>query len=78
MEQGIAGKWLIWKEIKTEPGAARDNRVSGKKITTFRLTDFPPFLQERVAFGLTPHIQSMLLARFVRGDLDGYPTFLWK
>ena len=37
-----------------------------------------PFLQERVAFGLTPHIQSMLLARFVRGDLDGYPTFLWK
>ncbi|MGO9273769.1 MAG: type I-C CRISPR-associated endonuclease Cas1c [Terriglobia bacterium] len=37
-----------------------------------------PFLQERVAFGLTPHVQAMLLARFVRGDLDGYPTFLWK
>jgi len=37
-----------------------------------------PFLQERVAFGLTPHVQAMLLARFVRGDLDGYPTFIWK
>jgi len=28
-----------------------------------------PFLQERVAFGLVPHIQALLLARFVRGDL---------
>jgi CRISP-associated protein Cas1 len=37
-----------------------------------------PFLQERVSFGLTPHVQSMLLARFVRSDLDGYPSFLWK
>jgi CRISPR-associated protein Cas1 len=37
-----------------------------------------PFLQERVAFGLVPHLQAMLLARFIRGDLDGYPSFLWK
>jgi CRISPR-associated protein Cas1 len=37
-----------------------------------------PFLQERVAFGLTPHVQAMMLARFMRGDLDGYPAFLWK
>jgi CRISPR-associated protein Cas1 len=37
-----------------------------------------PFLQEKVAFGLTPHVQAMVLARFVRGDLDGYPPFLWK
>jgi CRISP-associated protein Cas1 len=37
-----------------------------------------PFLQERVVFGLVPHLQAMLLARFVRGDLDGYPSFLWK
>ena len=37
-----------------------------------------PFLQERVAFGLVPHVQAMLLARMVRGDLDGYPSFLWK
>jgi len=37
-----------------------------------------PFLEERVAFGLVPHVQALLLARFIRGDLDGYPSFLWK
>jgi CRISP-associated protein Cas1 len=37
-----------------------------------------PFLGEKVAFGLLPHLQAMLLARFIRGDLDGYPSFLWK
>ncbi len=37
-----------------------------------------PFLNERLEFGITPHVQAMLLARFVRGDLDGYPSFLWK
>lgn len=37
-----------------------------------------PFLEERVAFGLTPYIQATLLARFIRGGLDGYPSFLWK
>jgi CRISPR-associated protein Cas1 len=37
-----------------------------------------PFLQERVKFGLVPHLQATLMARFIRGDLDGYPSFLWK
>lgn len=37
-----------------------------------------PFLQEKIVWGLVPYAQSMLLARFIRGDLDGYPTFLWK
>ena len=37
-----------------------------------------PFLGEKVAFGLVPHLQAMLLARSIRGDLDGYPSFLWK
>lgn len=37
-----------------------------------------PFLGEKVAFGLVPHLQAMLLARFIRGDLDGYPSFLWR
>jgi CRISPR-associated protein Cas1 len=37
-----------------------------------------PFLGERVAYGLVPHVQALLLARFIRGDLDGYPCFLWK
>ncbi|MRN38552.1 type I-C CRISPR-associated endonuclease Cas1 [Neisseria sp. N95_16] len=35
-----------------------------------------PFLQEEVAIGLLPHIQAMLLARHLRGDLAEYPPFL--
>jgi CRISP-associated protein Cas1 len=37
-----------------------------------------PFLKERVAFGIVPHVQALLLARYLRGDLDGYPSFLWR
>ena len=37
-----------------------------------------PFLQEKVEWGMVPYVQAMLLARFLRGDLDGYPVFLWK
>lgn len=36
------------------------------------------FLQEQVQIGLLPHIQAQLLARYLRGDLDGYPPFLWR
>ena len=37
-----------------------------------------PFLRERIPWGLVPHVQALLLARYLRGDLDGYPPFLWK
>lgn len=37
-----------------------------------------PFLQEKVEWRMVPYVQAMLLARFLRGDLDGYPAFLWK
>jgi len=37
-----------------------------------------PFLKEKIEWGLVPHVQSLLLARFLRGDLDEYPPFLWK
>ncbi len=37
-----------------------------------------PFLQEKVSFGLIPHLQATLLSRAIRGDLDGYASFLWK
>jgi len=36
------------------------------------------FLQESVPLGLLPHIQAQLLARHLRGDLEGYPPFLWR
>lgn len=37
-----------------------------------------PFIDDRIAVGLIPHIQACLLARHLRGDLDGYPPFVWK
>ncbi len=37
-----------------------------------------PFLKEKMAIGLLFHAQALLLARCLRGDLDGYPTFLWR
>ncbi len=37
-----------------------------------------PFLQEKMEWGLVPYVQALLLARYLRGDLDGYPPFLWK
>ena len=37
-----------------------------------------PFLNEKMAVGLVPHVQAQLLARHLRGDLDAYPPFLWK
>lgn len=37
-----------------------------------------PFLDESVAVGLIPYTQALLLARHLRGDLDGYPPFLWR
>ena len=36
------------------------------------------FLEEKMEWGLIPHVQAMLLARYIRGDLDNYPPFLWK
>ena len=37
-----------------------------------------PYLNEKVEWGVVPFVQAMLLARYLRGDLDGYPVFLWK
>lgn len=37
-----------------------------------------PFLQERTTMGMVPHLQALLLARYLRGDHDGYPPFFWR
>lgn len=35
-----------------------------------------PFLNEDVSIGLLPHVQALLLARHIRGDLAEYPPFV--
>jgi CRISPR-associated protein Cas1 len=37
-----------------------------------------PFLQESVPIGLLPYAQALLMARFIRGDIDNYPVFVIK
>ena len=37
-----------------------------------------PYLNEKVSIGLLPYVQAMLLARFIRKDIDDYPVFLIK
>ena len=37
-----------------------------------------PFLEEKVSIGMLFHVQALFLARCLRGDLDGYPPFIWK
>lgn len=37
-----------------------------------------PFLGEKCEWGLLPFVQAQLLARYIRGDIDDYPPFIWK
>lgn len=57
---------------------------SGRKIFLKAWQDYKqeelmhPFLKEKVQRGMLPYVQALLLARYIRGDLDGYPAFLYK
>lgn len=37
-----------------------------------------PFLGEKVSIGMMFQVQALLFARYLRGDLDGYPPFIWR
>lgn len=37
-----------------------------------------PFLGEKIMVGMLFHLQALLMTRYLRGDLDGYPPFIWK
>ncbi len=37
-----------------------------------------PFLEEKMSLGLFFHTQALLFARYLRGELDGYPPVIWK
>lgn len=69
--------------IKKENGAVIMNDDTRKTILSSwqskkQETITHPFLNDKVEWGLVPYVQAMLLARYIRGDLDEYPPFLWK
>jgi len=37
-----------------------------------------PFINEKIKIGLLPYVQALLLARFLRGDMDAYPPFILR
>lgn len=64
-------------------GAVRLNEESRKTLFTAFQTKkqeeiVHPYFQEKVALGLLPHCQAMLLARHIRGDTEYYPPFVVK
>ena len=68
---------------KKENGAVLMNDDIRRKVLTEwqnkkKETITHPYLKEKVEWGMVPYIQALLLARYLRGDLDSYPVFLWK
>lgn len=81
----LINKCVITKNdfIKKENGAVILNDEARKKFLTSwqsrkQETITHPYLGEKISWGLVPHAQSLLLARYLRGDLDEYPPFMWK
>ncbi|MDI9571539.1 MAG: type I-C CRISPR-associated endonuclease Cas1c [Pseudomonadota bacterium] len=68
---------------KSETGAVTMNDETRKMVLVSyqerkQEEIFHPFIEEKVTVGILFHIQAMLMARYLRGDMDGYPPFIWK
>lgn len=62
--------------VTMKDGARKDLLIAYQKRKQDELVH--PFLGEKVKVGLLFHVQALLLSRFLRGDINGYPPFLWK
>jgi CRISPR-associated protein Cas1 len=67
---------------KESGGVVMDNDTRKEVLTAWQKRKQEeithPFINEKIKIGLIPYVQAMLLARFLRGDLDGYPPFFWR
>lgn len=68
---------------KTESGAVLMDDAARKEVLIAyqeRKRDeiVHPFLNEKIPVGLIPFVQALLLSRYVREDIDGYPPFIWR
>lgn len=39
---------------------------------------YHPYIEEKTTIGLLFHLQALIMARFIRGDIDGYPPYKWR
>jgi CRISPR-associated protein Cas1 len=68
---------------KSESGAVQMNDATRKEVLVAwqkrkqeEITH--PFVDERVSLGVLPYVQALLLARFIRGDIDAYPPYFLR
>ena len=64
-------------------GAVWLNEEGRKKVLSKwqekkRSTMTHPYLKQKIPRGLLPYVQSNLLAKYVRGEISTYPSFLLK
>jgi CRISPR-associated protein Cas1 len=75
----VTGKGFVQKE---SGGILMDDETRKAVLTAWQERKkeeiLHPYLKERIPFGLIPHVQAMLLSRYLRGDLDAYPPFFWN
>lgn len=74
---------LTWWFVVRENGAVEMDDKTRKTILVAyqerkREEIHHRFLNESVTVGALLCVQARLLARWLRGDLDAYPTFFWK
>jgi CRISPR-associated protein Cas1 len=71
------------RDFETRDGGAVMMRDEARKVVLTAWQErkkeerLHPFLEERAPIGLFPYLQAQMLARHLRGDLDGYPPLIW-
>lgn len=68
---------------KTASGAVIMNDEARKTIiTTYQKRKeavvIHPYVEKRMHLAILFHTQAKLLARYIRGDIDGYPVYIWR
>jgi len=75
----IAGSGFM---VKESGGVLMDDETRKKVLSLWQERKREklehPFIHEKIEFGLIPYVQALLMARYLRGDLDAYPPFFWK
>jgi CRISPR-associated protein Cas1 len=77
-------KQITSRDFEVRPGGATYLNDDGRKTVVVayqkrKQEEFHhPILDEKVPFGLLPHVQARLLARHLRGDLEAYTPFLYS
>ena len=80
----INRKQITGKDFEPRPGGAVYLNDDGRKTVVVawqkrKQEEFlHPLLNEKVPFGLVPHVQARLLARHLRGDLEAYTPVLYS